>query len=119
MDRDIVIPVPAKLVFNNELNDKRVVAYIAMVVLGVCGKGVEEAVEYCGYSTYRGKNGVLAQFRQVEQWLKDNKYFVPGGYTIKGDSEYCFVKYGEFGDIVKAKAKGTKINIADVFLVLS
>lgn len=126
MTEDKIIKVPRSLIHNLSLNEKRVVAFASIIVSGWSGADYESLAKYSLYSGFRGKDGVINQYKELVRSFLDAGYFTEsdGGIIYIDQKEHFgLIYYSEFQKILqlrtKYKADGRRLNHAHVLLLLS
>lgn len=126
MIEDKMVMVPKGVILNRQLNDKRVIAYASTVVSNWSGTDYAALARYSLYSGFRGKDGVISQYKELMRNFFDAGYFAlaDGGMIYIDHKEQCgIIYYSEFQRIlqerVRSKAEGRTMNHAHVLLLLS
>ncbi len=126
MTEDKIIKVPRSLIHNQSLNEKRVVAFASIIISGWSGADYESLVKYSLYSGFRGKDGVINQYKELVRSFFDAGYFTmsDGGIIyIDQEEQFGIIYYSEFQRILQlrteCKADGRRLNHAHVMLLLS
>lgn len=121
-----IIKIPQSLIRNLSLNDKRVVAFAAIIASNWSGSDYESLVEYSLYSGFRGKDGVMNQFKELVRSFLDTGYFTKsdGGIVyIDQKEQFAIIYYSEFQKILQLRTKyktdGRRLNHAHILLLLS
>lgn len=121
-----IIKVPCSLIHNLSLNEKRVVAFASIIASSWVGSDYESLVNYSLYSNFRGKVGVINQYKELVQSFFVSGYFKKsdGGIIyIDQEERFGIIYYDEFQRILKlraeCKADGRRLNHANVLLLLS
>lgn len=126
MAENKIIKIPRSLIHNLSLNKKRVVAFAAIIASNWSGTDYESLVKYSLYSGFRGKDGVINQFKELVRSFFDAGYFTKsdrGIIYIDQEEQFAIVYYSEFQKILqlrtKCKTDGHRLNHAHVLLLLS
>lgn len=126
MKKDKIIKVPRSLIHNISLCEKRVVAFVSIIVSDWSGKDYESLARYSLYSGFRGKDGVINQYKELVRSFIDAGYFAEsdGGIIyIDQEEQFGLIYYSEFQRILQLRtecmADGRKLNHAHVLLLLS
>lgn len=126
MAEDKIIKVPRSLIHNLSLNEKRVVAFASIITSDWSGENYESLVKYSLYSGFRGKDGVINQYKELVRSFFDAGYFTEsnGGIIyIDQDEQFGIIYYSEFQKILQlrtqCKTNGQRLNHAHVLLLLS
>lgn len=120
------VMVPRSLIYNCELNEKRVLAYSSILFSGWGGENIEELVSYSRFSTRRDAGGILYQYRELVHQFIQNQYFEKrksGMEYIKQQDCFGIIYYNEFQKILQARddsvRSGRRINHSHILLLLS
>lgn len=126
MIKDKIIKIPRSLIHNLALNDKRVVAFASIIVSNWSGTDYESLTKYSLYSGFRGKDGVINQYKELVRNFFEAGYFtkLDGGIIyIDQEEQFGIIYYSEFQRILqlrtKYKADRRRLNHAHVLLLLS
>ena len=123
---DKIIKIPRSLIHNLSLGDKRVVAYASIIASDWSGLDYESLVNYSLYSGFRGKDGIINQYKELVRNFFEVGYFKKtDGDIIYIDSKEQFgiIYYSEFQKILQlrseSKDNGCRLNHAHILLLLS
>lgn len=126
MTEDKIIKVPRSLIHNLSLNEKRVVAFASIITSDWSGEDYESLVKYSLYSGFRGKDGVINQYKKLVRSFFDAGYFTEsdGGIIyINQEEQFGIIYYSEFHRILQLRAEykldGRRLNHAHILLLLS
>lgn len=126
MPSDKIIKVPRSLIHNLSLNNKRVVAFASIIVSNWSGLDYESLIKYSSYSSFRGKNGIINQYKEIVQNFFDAGYFKEqdgGIINIDQKEQFGIIYYSEFRKILQmrneCKLNGCRLNHAHILLLLS
>lgn len=120
------VMIPRSLIYNCELNEKRVLAYSSILFSGWGGKNIEELVAYSKFSTRRDAGGILYQYKELVYQFIKNQYFEnkkSGMKYIKQQDCFGIIYYNEFQRILQAREdsvrSGRRMNHSHILLLLS
>lgn len=126
MIKDKIIKVPRSLIHNLSLNEKRVVAFASIIASDWSGADYESLTKYSLYSGFRGKDGVINQYKELVRNFLDAGYFTEsdGGIIyIDHEEQFGIIYYNEFQRILQLrteyKENGHRLNHANILLLLS
>lgn len=126
MADDKIIKIPRSLILNRSLNEKRIVAFVSIIVSDWSGSDYNALATYSLYSGFRGKDGVINQYNELVRSFLDAGYFkkVDGGmFYIDQEEQFGIIYYSEFQKILQlrseSKDNGRRLNHAHVLLLLS
>ena len=126
MTEDKIIKIPQSLIHNLSLNKKRVIAFAAIIASNWSGTDYKSLVEYSLYSGFRGKRGVINQFKELVGSFFDVGYFAKsdGGIVyINQEEQFGIIYDSEFQKILQLRAEyklnGCRLNHAYVLLLLA
>ena len=121
-----IVQVPISLIHNKFLNRKRVIAFVSIVASGWKGSDYEQLAKFSLYSTHRGNDSIINQYKHLVQQFLDTGYLeqLNGGmfYTRK-DDHFGIIYWCEFQKILSfkkdCKLNGSSFNHANVLLLLA
>lgn len=123
---DKFIKIPRSLIHNKEIGDKRIIAFASIIFSDWSGSDYESLARFSLYSGFRGKDGIISQYKELVL------YFINVGYFNKSDGDMIYINhdeqfgiiyYNEFRKILKLrseyKKQGNRLNHANVLLLLA
>lgn len=120
------VKVPRSLIYNIELGDKRVIAYLSILFSGWNGKKVSDLAAYSLYSSFRGTGGVISNFKMlVSEYLSSNILAKTdkGIFITQPCEQFGIIYYSEFEKILAYRKEciqeGKRINHAHLLLLLA
>lgn len=123
---DVFLKIPSSLIRNIELGEKRVIAYCSIILSNWSGVNYEELTTYSLYSSFRGKDGIVNQYKQLVSHFFSAGYFEKvdkGIFNIDKDEQFSIVYISEIQKIFNlrksSKQQGLRLNHANVLLLLS
>lgn len=126
MTENKIIKVPRSLIHNLSLNEKRVVAFASIIASNWSGVNYKSLTKYSLYSGFRGKDGVINQYKELVRSFFDSGYFTEsddGIIYIDQEEQFGIIYYSEFQKILQLRteyqANGRRLNHAHVLLLLS
>ena len=121
-----IIQVPVSLIHNKSLNPKRVIAFTSIIVSGWKGSDYEQLAKFSLYSTRRGNDSTVNQYKDLMQQFLNNGYLerLNGGMFYTGrDEHYGIIYWSEFQKILSfkknCKLNGISFNHANALLLLA
>lgn len=120
------ITIPWSLIQNQDLGDKRIIAYSSILFSGWAGDSLEDLLSYSRYSACRDKSGVRNQYKLLVDQLVLNRYFSYGDrgmVYIKSDEPFGIIYRSEFDRIIqerdRSRSGGKRMNHAHLLLLLA
>lgn len=118
------ITIPQSLIENSSLDDKRIIAFVAILYSKWDGSDYEALVHSsCYYSGFRGRNGILNQYKSLVEFYIKNGYLDRGMLNISREKPFAKISHSEIKRIFKLREslqkEGKRINHAVIFLVLA
>lgn len=120
------VKVPRNLIYNVELGDKRVIAYLAVLFSDWNGKKVSDLTSYSLYSSFRGTNGVISNFKAlISNYLSVGLLIKTerGGFITQSCDRFGMIYKSEFDRILQHRKErvqaGKRVNHAHLLLLLA
>lgn len=123
---DKFIKIPCSIILDKELGEKRIISFASIVFSNWSGTDYESLAQFSLYSGFRGKDGIIHQYKELVQHFIDGGYFnqLDGGMVyIDQDEQFGIIYYSEFQKILKLrseyKEQGRRLNHANILLLLA
>lgn len=119
------IKVPRSIILNKSFGDKRVILFSSILFSNWNGIKYIDIVNYSQYSEFRGKSGVINQFKNLTTQFIDCGYLkFSNNHIYKNDinEQFGILYFNEFEKILELHAKykkqGKRLNHAAILLLL-